>query len=75
MHVENELLASHFDEAQILSSADVQRVFIMLWSDLFLLWLNGCYCADINAIVTNCFVQVKLWLIWLSIMAGIDFAL
>ena len=33
-HVKNELLWSQFDEAQILSSVDVQRVFIMLSSDL-----------------------------------------
>jgi len=34
MHVKNELLWSQFDEAQILSSTDVQRDFIMLSSDL-----------------------------------------
>lgn len=33
MHVKNELLWSQLDEAQFLSSADVQRGFIMFSSD------------------------------------------
>lgn len=40
MHVKNELLGSHFDEAQILSSTDVRRMFIISDLCLYYGWMS-----------------------------------